>query len=270
VNSLHLKNIKGNTNIRLLFIQIIIISMLLKISNANTIYATMTATNTSVGATSNYSISFNRNLNNLGQTITPSSLSSTYIITLAFDSTYNINSSILISGLSNYTVNTSTQTVFINLNQTVSNLTIVQNVNPLPSQVALKVTISLYNSSNTGVAIDTGIASLTFQSVSFSSSGMSYSFFPGNVSTLSNLTLGITPFAWNSSNLVLKLSFLTYWTRNMLNVSSNNVLSSMSYCSPACTINNMGSFFSVAVSNLNLTGNSLILKIFNILSPATL
>lgn len=56
----------------------------------------------------------------------------------------------------------------------------------------------------------------------------------------------------------------------MLNVSANQVLSSMSYCSPACSIQSLGGFFVVTLSSIALTNGSLSLNIFNILAPATL
>lgn len=118
--------------------------------------------------------------------------------------------------------------------------------------------------------MDTCSATLTFQSLSLASSSISYSFSPGNVSTQSNLTLTFIPFIWKSSLMAIKLNFLSYWARNMLNVSANQVLSSMSYCAPACTISNMGSFFLIQFNAITLTGNTISLTIYNILSPATL
>lgn len=56
----------------------------------------------------------------------------------------------------------------------------------------------------------------------------------------------------------------------MLNISSNQVLSSMSYCSPSCSIQSLGGFFVVTINTISLTNGSLRLNIFNILAPATL
>lgn len=143
-------------------------------------------------------------------------------------------------------------------------------VNPLPSQTPLKITLNFYNQSSPTVIVDTCSATLTFQSLSLASSGISYSFSPGNVSTQSNLTLTFIPFIWKPSLMAIKLNFLTYWTRNMLNVSANQVLGSMSYCDPACSISNMGSFFLIQFNTITLAGNAISLIIYNILSPATL
>lgn len=70
--------------------------------------------------------------------------------------------------------------------------------------------------------------------------------------------------------MALKLNFLTYWQRNLLNVSSNQVLSSMSYCLPTCTISNMGSFYIVQFNSLSLVSSSITVVIYNILSPPSL
>lgn len=162
------------------------------------------------------------------------------------------------------------QTATLTLTQIISSITIFSITNPYPSQTALKITLNFYNSSNPTVVVDTCSASLTFSSLSLSSTAITYSFNPGNVSTQSNLTLSLVPYLWTSSNMYLKISFLTYWSRNLLNVSSNKVISSMSYCSPVCTINNMGNFFAIEFSSLSLLNFKISVTIFNILTPATM
>ncbi len=84
------------------------------------------------------------------------------------------------------------------------------------------------------------------------------------------MSIKITPFTWDQTKMTLNLNFLTHWTRNLLNVTSNQVLSSMSYCVPTCTIQTMGSFFSVTLNNLALQATQLQFYIYNIISPATL
>jgi len=212
--------------------------------SANNILVNMVATNSSVGAVSDIKISFIRSMNSLGQTITPSTLELNYIITIIFDSAYALNSSTLLSP-STYTINSNTQTVTMTLSTVISTFSILSFVNPLPSGVPLKITINFYSASAPTTLIDTGSSSLTFQSLQFIANNIGYQFSPGNVSTNCNLTLTITPFLWQTSKLKIKLSFLPYWQRNLQIVASNQVVNSMSYCSPTCKISNGGSFFTV-------------------------
>lgn len=230
---------------------------------------TISSTSQYVGSSSNYTINFNRSLNSLGQQITSSSLSSNYLIAIIFDPSYNISSSASITP-NTYSLNTNTYTATLTLTSTINSITISSIINPLPSQTPLKITLNFYNSSSPSVVVDTCSATLTFQPLVFSSSAISYQFTPGNVSTQSNITINFIPFIWSSTQMILKLNFLTYWARNMLNVSSNQVLSTMSFCQPTCTISNMGSFFLVQFNSLTLVGTNISVTIFNILSPATL
>ena len=140
----------------------------------------------------------------------------------------------------------------------------------MPSQTALPITLRLYNSSNPSVLIDSCSASLTFQALAFSTNALSYAFEPGNVSSPSNLTLTVAPFTWDSTKMKLHLHFLAYWSRNLLNVTANQVVGGQTYCTPTCAIQDRGSFFVLELSSLSLTNGMLSLKIFNILSPATL
>lgn len=56
----------------------------------------------------------------------------------------------------------------------------------------------------------------------------------------------------------------------MLNVSANQVLNTMSYCVPTCSITNMGNFYLVTFLSLTLNTSSISFTIYNIQSPATL
>jgi hypothetical protein len=250
-------------------IKLFLMVNLFALASPNGIYMTLNSSSQYVGSTSNYSISFNRSLNSLGQQITQSTLDSNYLIAIIFDSSYSLSSSISIIP-NTYTVNVNSFTATLTLSSAINSITISSIINPLPSLTPLKITLNFYNSSSPSVVVDTCSATLTFQPLTLSSSATSYQFTPGNVSTQSNLTINFIPFIWSSSAMTLKLNFLTYWTRNMLNVSSNQVLNSMSYCQPICTISNMGSFFLVQFHSLSLTGSNISVIIYNILSPATL
>jgi hypothetical protein len=247
----------------------ILIIMLCAVASSNGIYMSLNSSNQYVGSSSTYSISFNRSLNTLGQPITQSALDSNYLIAVIFDSSYNISSSIAITP-NTYTLNANSYTATLTLTAPLTSISVSSILNPLPSQTPLKITLNFYNLSTPTVIVDTCSATLSFQSLSLSSSAVSYAFTPGNVSTQSNLTVSFIPFIWKSSQMAVKLNFLTYWARNMLNVSANQVLSSMSYCAPACTISNMGSFFLIQFNAITLTGTTISLTIYNILSPATL
>jgi hypothetical protein len=249
--------------------KLILLSFLITLASSNGIFMSLNSSNQFVGSSNIYSISFNRSLNTLGQTISPSPLETNYIISIIFDPSYNISSSISITP-SSYTLNTNTYTVTLTLSTVINLITISNIINPLPSQTPLKITLNFYNASSPTVIVDTCSATLTFQSLSLSSSAISYQITPGNVSTQSNLTINFIPFVWRSSQMALKLNFLTYWARNMLNVSSNQVLNSMSFCQPTCIINNMGNFFMIQFNSLTLVGTNISITIFNILSPATL
>jgi hypothetical protein len=232
-----------------------------------TVYLSLTSTNSSVGVLSNYSLAFNRSRNALGQTIAPSNLEASYIMTLTFDSAYPLtNSTTFQPAPSSLGANSAT----LALTQPTTLVTVNNIQNPLPSQIPLVISISFYNASNPSVPVDSCSGSLTFQILSFAGSALSYLLEPGNVSSTSNLTLTITPFLWDSSKMVLNLHMLTYWSRNLLNVTANQVLGTMSYCSPTCTITNRGGFFVVETTALALITGKLTLKIVNILSPATL
>lgn len=56
----------------------------------------------------------------------------------------------------------------------------------------------------------------------------------------------------------------------MLNVSSNQVLNTMTFCIPTCAITNMGNFYLLTFQALTLNSSSITFTIYNILSPATL
>ena len=228
----------------------------------------ISATNNTVSAASNYSISFNRALNSQGQVITPSTLSSSYLITLVFDSAYLLAANLSIQPTPS-AINTNSQIVTFSLNQNISSITISSITNPLPSLNAFPITINFYNVGNSTV-VDSGSASLTFQPQTFSSTALSYSFQPGNVTTTSNMTLTLVPWIWSASRMALEINLMLYWSRSGVNVSSTQILTTMSYCSPSCAIKNMGTFFLLTVSNLTLNNSALSLTIFNMLSPPTL
>ena len=229
----------------------------------------LATTNSSVAVSSVFTISFNRSQNALGQVITPSPLATNYIMQMTFSSAYGINSNI--SSIPTYaSINTTTHTLAFSLSAPLNTIVVSGIANPLSSQTALPITLYFYNASNPSVQIDTCSASLTFQALSFSSSAFSYVLSPGNVSSTSNLTLTVTPFGWDSTKMVLHLSMATYWSRNMLNVTANEVLSSLTYCSPACVVQSRGGFFVLEFSGLVQVGSTLTLTVYNILSPATL
>lgn len=241
-----------------------------KPTNANSIFTSIFASNNTVAASSTYSITFNRSLNSLGQAITPSTLESNYIITIVFHTAYPLTSSISTQpSLTN--INLNSQTITINLSANITTINVSSIINPLPSGTAFPITLNFYNASNSGAMIDSGSASLTFQSQTFSPTAITYSFQPGNVTTTSNMTLNIRPWVWDASKMTLYINFMLYWSRSGVNISSTQILSTMSYCNPTCTIKNMGNFFLITVNNLALTSSNILpLTIYNILSPPTL
>ena len=239
------------------------------LANTATVFMTLSSTNNSVGVTSDYTITFNRSKNALGQTVTASPLETNHIMNIIFDPSYAVSSAINIQPSAS-SVSTNTHTVSINLVSAVNSVRISSFQNPLPSQTALPININFYNSSNPSALIDSCAASLTFQALSFASSSLSYVFEPGNVSSPSNMTISMVPFIWDSAKMLLNIHVLTFWTRNLLNVTANQVIGTNTYCSPACSIQNRGSFFVLEITGLSLVNNALSLKIFNILSPATL
>ena len=227
------------------------------------------STNNKVASLSNYTISFNRSMDAQGLAITPSYLTSNYLINLVFDSSFTITSSTNIQPTAS-AVNPSTNTITLNLTQAINTITLTSFTNPLPSNNPLSIALNFYNASNPTVLVDTSTSSLTFQPQTINTSSMSYTFQPGNVSTAGNMSISLIPWVWTQTKMNLNLNLLTYWSRNQLNVSSNQILSAMTYCTPACTIKNTGSFFTLSLPSLPLTNNSLTFTIYNILSPATL
>ena len=228
-----------------------------------------TSSNQSVGSQSNYTIFFNRSQNALGQSITSSNLESSYIISILFDSSYSLTTSAGVS-VGTFTINQTAPSISVNLTQQISQFLITSITNPIVSQTSLRITLNFYNGSSPLTVIDTCSASLIFQPLNLASSSIGYSFSPGNVSTTNNLSLSLIPYQWSSSKMALKINFLTFWQRNLLNVSSNQVLSSMSYCQPTCTISNMGTFYIVQFNSLSLVSSSITVAIYNILSPPSL
>lgn len=230
-----------------------------------TVYMSLSASNLSVAAPSTYAISFNRSQNTLGQTITPSPLASNHLIIVSFATSYDISSIVMIPAPS--ILSSSTHSATLLLTDYITSITISNITNPLPSGTPFSISLNFYNATAPNSLIDSCSGSLTFSAVSLGS--VSAVFDPGNVSTVSNLTIKTTPFAWDLSKMSLTLNFMTYWQRNLMNVSSNQVLQSMSYCVPACIIRNMGSFLTVSLSPTLVSGN-LSLTIYNVLSPPTL
>lgn len=230
---------------------------------------TAASSNQSVGSQSNYTIFFNKSQNALGQSIASSSLESSYIIAILFDSSYTLTSSASVS-VGTFTINQTAPSITVNLTQQISQFVITSITNPIVSQTSLRITLNFYNGSSPLTVIDTCSATITFIPLTLASSSVGYEFHPGSVSTTSNLSISLIPYQWSSSKMALKLNFLTYWQRNLLNVSSNQVLSSMSYCQPTCTITNMGSFYIVQFNTLSLISSSISITILNILSPPSL
>lgn len=153
---------------------------------------TLTATNTSVAAISNYTIAFNRSLNALAQPISPSPLANNYLVSIIFASSFRLTSIDITPAPSTVSSNS----VTLNLTSSINTINITSFTNPLPSQTPLPITLNFYNASAPNALVDSASASLTFQALSFSSGSMSYSFTPGNVSTPSNLSLSLVPFVW--------------------------------------------------------------------------
>lgn len=119
--------------------------------------------------------------------------------------------------------------------------TINNMINPFPSSISHSISLQIYNSSS-NTQVDTTNASYYFNSFSFNSINSWSNFFtPGNVSTLSNLTIIFTPDVW-TNNMSVKIGFNQYWTRSMQNISSISIFSSSSRCSPTCVITTKGSY----------------------------
>ena len=228
----------------------------------------LTTSNSSVAAPSTYTLSFNRSLNALAQPIPASPLSTDHILTLTFNAAYILTN---VSTVPSYSsINASARTLTFSLSTTINNIVNSNIANPYASLTPLCIFLAFSNSSNPSQQIDTSSASLSFQSLGFSSSAFSYNLVPGNVSSASNLTLSVTPFVWDGTKMVLSLSMPTYWSRNMLNVTANQVVSSLTYCSPSCLLQSRGGFFVLEWTGLTLAGQAITVSIFNILSPATL
>lgn len=151
----------------------LLVCQLFTIASSATVYMTTTVTNTSVAALSNYTLSFNRSLNAVGQTITPSPIASNQLITITFASAYVINSGINMQPIP-YSINANTQTITLNLTQSINIITITSFTNPLPSQTPLSITLTFFNTTNPTVAIDACSSSLTFQSLAFPTSTLNY------------------------------------------------------------------------------------------------
>ena len=147
---------------------------------------------------------------------------------------------------------------------------ILDIVNPFVTQRALGITLNFYNQSNNNIIVDTCSSTLTFRTLNLESNMIDYRLRPGNVSTSSNLTINFVPYAWSTSRMTLRLTFPFYWRRNLLNVTSNLVLNSLSFCVPTCTISTIGAFFTITFSSLSLVDRNITIQISNIQSPATL
>lgn len=173
-------------------LKVLVIVVLMGSVHSATIFMTLTTTNTSVAAISNYTIAFNRSLNALAQPITPTPLASNYIVSIIFASSYRL-SSININPAPSAV---SSNSVTLNLSSPINTITITSFTNPLPSETPLPITLNFYNASAPNALVDTASASLTFQVLSLLSGSISYEFSPGNVSTPSNLSLSLIPFVW--------------------------------------------------------------------------
>jgi hypothetical protein len=145
---------------------------------------------------------------------------------------------------SGYIVNSSSNMVTVPFNTNSSNFirfTIDNMINPFPSSISHIISLQIYNSSSNSL-VDTANISYYFSSFSFSSiNSWSIFFTPGNVSTLSNLTIVFSPDVW-TNNMSLKIGFNQYWTRSMQNISSTSIFSSSSRCSPTCIITTKSSY----------------------------
>lgn len=269
-------NTEGNTreegsqqHIRLeplgMVLRVLFLCLLWAETQAATVYMSLKASNMSVAAPSNYTISFNRSQNSLGQAISPSPLASDYLIVISFANSYDIST--LTMTPPPQLISTATQTATLLLSSPITALTISNFTNPLPSGTPFSISLNFYNASAPSSLVDSCSGSLTFSAVNLGA--VTATFSPGNISTVSNLTIKVVPFAWDAALMKLALNFMTYWQRNLLNVSSNQVLSSMSYCVPACTIQNMGSFITVSLAPA-LASGTLSFTIHNVLSPPTL
>jgi len=116
------KNIRSPYHqINYFVVKLFVLFNLVILASGNNIFMSISSTNSSVGALSNYTINFNRSLNSLGQTIISSNLNSNYLIAVVFDAAYNLNTSISMTP-NNYTVSTSTQTVTLTLSATISSI----------------------------------------------------------------------------------------------------------------------------------------------------
>ncbi len=69
--------------------------------------------------------------------------------------------------------------------------------------------------------------------------------------------------------MTIKLALRQYWTRNLLNFSSSQILPTSATCSPGCVISRQSSFSQISFSNLPQNA-SMILVIRDINSPPTL
>jgi hypothetical protein len=181
-------------------VKLFLLINLLSLASSNNIFMSISSTNSSVGVLSNYTINFNRSLNSLGQTIASSNLNSNYQIAVVFDAAFNLNSSISMIP-NNYTVSVSSQTVVLTLSSAISSIQILSFINPIASSNPFKITLNFYNSLASNVVIDTCSASITFTSLSLAASTITYQFYPGNVSTKSNVTMTMVPFLWIQSKM---------------------------------------------------------------------
>ena len=191
-------------------IQIFLLTHLLILVESNSIFMSATSSNQSVGSQSNYTIFFNRSQNAIGQAITSSNLESSYIIAILFDSSYSLSSAASVS-VGTFTINQTAPSISVNITQQISQFAITSITNPIVSQTSLRITLNFYNGSSPITVIDTCSASLIFQPLNLASSSIGYSFSPGNVSTISNISISLIPYQWISSRMALKLNFLTYW-----------------------------------------------------------
>lgn len=243
----------------------------------------ITTNNPTVGAYCNITLSLDRTKNRDGSTITPSSIgTSNYNILITFDPSYTIyTGNTSINGITSYTINSADKTILVIynsalLNSTSINITVLGIRNPLISSTALSTYVKISDSNN--VLKDTAYNSFTYSFATFVvTNDISYNFNPGNVSTISNLTLNIKSALYSASaGMYVELSFRKWWMRTLVLTTSTVIFSTGSACVPLCIINRQTDATLILFSNSSLsavyssTTQSLTLILTGIQSPPSL
>lgn len=232
----------------------------------NNVSLSLWVSSRTINATANYTLTIDRSSDSSGNSITPSVMSASSVVTVymagfglgqaACGSNCSVNSSastVTFSGL--FAANTSLTTLTLN---------ITSIVNPIVSNTALSISASILTSNS---PVDVCSTTITFSASSFLS--LKTTFLPGNITYNSNLTLQLTPSIGIDSSGRISITLPKFWKNSKKNVSTN--IPASITCSSTCTSSLVLNNYVVTVSGVAAAqGASLNMWINGVVSPPTL